>query len=209
VRGDGNLRHNSGLTGQLSWLDLVAILLAAATVLWMALRRKAFVLDVPRKRLLLLALAGVLTTFAVASLTWEGIPHATRSLCAWPFVALFTGAVLSAAIENQPEERGRFARAFVVAIAAGFSLFLAATYFGSYAFLSAHSFDSTVKTEAERGRRSADWHRLEWLATLHPKPSMRYYFMHYRGLSCEGSGQLLQQAEATTSAGSAGSPSQK
>ena len=30
-----------------------------------------------------------------AALTWEGIPHALRSIGAWPFVVLFSGAVLA------------------------------------------------------------------------------------------------------------------
>ena len=41
-----------------------------------------------------LRLAWFLATLP-AALTWEGIPHALRSIGAWPCVVLFTGAVLA------------------------------------------------------------------------------------------------------------------
>jgi 4-amino-4-deoxy-L-arabinose transferase-like glycosyltransferase len=75
VRGDANLRHNTGAGGMLLWGMLPALLAGG----WWCLKRWRE----PRAQLLLL---GLLVAPVPAALTVEGTPHALRSATMLPFV---------------------------------------------------------------------------------------------------------------------------
>jgi len=108
VHGDPSLRHSPQIAGELSPLDLLALLLALGAILFVLVRlvRGRVPITVapggglsPSSRWLLatalLSLLGAFFGLVPAALTYEALPHAMRSIGAWPFVALFTGAVLA------------------------------------------------------------------------------------------------------------------
>ena len=100
-RGDANPRHSVQVMGQLGLLDDFA-LLAGAALLFLALRGKRTTTtegSTPwsTKRLLALAAAGIFSGIATSALTWEGSPHALRSIGCWPFYSLLGGTVLTLA----------------------------------------------------------------------------------------------------------------
>src|SRR5690606_23272603 len=108
--GDRNLRHSTQHFGELSLLDDLVL---AAGLLWgirAAFRgatarpqspspkltsEKALESRAQRIRLIGLGVVGVFLGVVPAALCWSGVPHALRSIGAWPFLALATGAVLS------------------------------------------------------------------------------------------------------------------
>jgi hypothetical protein len=187
--GDANLRHGTGMFGQLSWLDLFALVAALfTTVAVMRLPRR----DEPRpqwRRGALLALWGIVTAFAVASLTWEGSPHASRSIGGWPFVSLLTASLLCHAARLS-----RMIAPAATAVAATFLVTFAAMYFGPYAKSSGPAFDSAVREEAEHAAHHATWERFESLRRTQAVPALRYYLMHYRQLSCSESARVLNRS---------------
>jgi hypothetical protein len=164
LRGDLNPRHGTQMFGILSWLDLLALtgLLAG-----------------PNRKLLALGAFGFLTALAVASLTWEGVPHALRSITGWPFVALLTGALLAAACT-----RWRVMPYLVLICAIAFSAMFLNVYFTTYRTSSAPHFDAVLREEAERARKTGNWAPLRGYGEFYPREALRYYFLHYANESC-------------------------
>jgi hypothetical protein len=112
--GDAVLRQSPHISGQLSPIDILALALVAC-ILVLAIVRilrgtiPDLQLRTPSSRtsrwMLAMALAiGVCWLFALvpSALTFDGLPHAIRSLGAWPFIALFTGAILALAWSRLP-----------------------------------------------------------------------------------------------------------
>jgi hypothetical protein len=112
--GDAVLRQSPHISGQLSPIDILALAIVAF-VLVLAIARiirgtiPDLQLQTPSSQtsrwMLAMAVAiGVCWLFALvpAALTFDGIPHAIRSLSAWPFIALFTGAILAIAWSRLP-----------------------------------------------------------------------------------------------------------
>ncbi|HXI14456.1 MAG TPA: hypothetical protein VNM92_17700 [Thermoanaerobaculia bacterium] len=179
THGDQNLRHGTGMFGVFSWVDGLAIVVAMTLLLT---RRISLRPASSEGRLALLALSGFLSGIAVSSLTWEGIPHALRSIGSWPFLSLLTGVVLwrGAAIS-------RALPYITIGIALAFSVAFANVYFRTYGPASAGSFDAVVKEAAEASLSSGDEKGLDGYGAFYPKQAMRYYLMHYRGLTCSES----------------------
>lgn len=167
LRGDLNPRHGTQAFGILSWLDLLALVAGV----WF-LRRQQWQPAV-------FAAVGWLGALAVASLTWEGIPHALRSLTGWPFLALLTGTLLAAACE-----RWRVAPYLVLACALAFPAAFLNVYFTTYRTASAPHFDAVLREEAERAQSTGNWAPLRGYADFYPREALRYYFVHYAGMSC-------------------------
>lgn len=95
IKGDANLRHSLPWFGMLSWLDAFAVLIASYFLLRdLTSKTKITYLEPTQTRLLLIAYLGIVASIIPAALTNEGIPHALRSIAAWPFFALFTGTIL-------------------------------------------------------------------------------------------------------------------
>ena len=163
-RGDLNPRHGTQLFGILSWLDVLAILVGV----WLLKR--------VHRTSLTIAVAGWLGALIVASLSWEGVPHALRSITGWPFLALLTGTLLAAACA-----RWRIAPYVVLVCAIVFAGTFLKTYFTTYRTASAPFFDAVLRQEAEEG----DWEALRGYWAFYPKPALRYYFLHYGGLPCD------------------------
>jgi hypothetical protein len=75
----------------------------------------------------LCAILGGFFAVVPSALTWEGVPTALRSIGAWPFVALFSGAVLAMAWS-----RLRGVPALLAIVALGHTLLFLPAYFHAY-----------------------------------------------------------------------------
>ncbi|MDR2013718.1 MAG: glycosyltransferase family 39 protein [Rhodanobacter sp.] len=101
VTGDRNLRHSTRHFGILSWVQFVALIWG---LIWafidmtrIGLRRRAIFwtrLSAGEQTLLVLGVIGTLLGIAPAAMTWEGIPHALRSIGAWPFLCILAGVTI-------------------------------------------------------------------------------------------------------------------
>lgn len=110
LTGDSNLRHGSGFGGLLGPVEWTLVLLTLLLTPRFFLRRECWLL-------LGLVLAGLLG----AALTWEGLPHALRSLGAFGPWLLWLGLALSAQMRVLAQmERARVtALLLLVAVLAG------------------------------------------------------------------------------------------
>ena len=171
LRGDANPRHGTQRFGILSWLDLLAIVGIARA------NRKA----------LLLGGLGFVLALAVASLSWEGVPHALRSLSGWPFLALLTGAVLAGACA-----RWRVAPYIVLICAIAFSATFLNVYFTTARTDAAPHFDAVLREEAEKAEVTGNWEPLRGYRAFYPREALRYYFLHYARQSCAESAASLK-----------------
>jgi len=140
IDGDASLRHNPHLTGQLSPLDILAL----AFVLWMVVlwvarlvrgaspmpKVPGLILEPSSRWLVAIAALSILfglIGLAPSALTYEAVPHAMRAIGAWPFVALFTGAVLTLAWAHR-----RWIPALLTGVAIAYSLYFLPAYFHAY-----------------------------------------------------------------------------
>ena len=140
VRGDANWRHSPQISGHLSPVDTLALALVCGTVahlLWGLIRGRSplpkvtdgFLSDSSRW-LMAIALCAILGGFFAvvpSALTWEGVPTALRSIGAWPFVALFSGAVLAMAWSKLPG-----VPALLAVVALVYTLLFLPAYFHAY-----------------------------------------------------------------------------
>lgn len=93
--GDQNLRHSIQTFGMLSWVDGIALIASGCICLKNFFGATKIQLSSKTKKLFYISLIGILIGITPAALTNEGLPHALRSLAAWPFFALLTGVFLS------------------------------------------------------------------------------------------------------------------
>jgi len=203
--GDPNLRHSTHLVGQLSPIDILAVGLAVAGGGWIALLayrqmsgRTAS--DWPRlderERVLVMAalssmVAGMFATFP-AALTWEGLPHALRSIGAWPFVALFSGAVLAIGWT-----RLRWLPAVTAGLALVYTGYFLPGYFRVYGRVDSGVFfrDLSEAVDAAKQRQPprSVLRVLRPFARRYGPEVLRYYLMHDGGLGCEESLKAYEQ----------------
>jgi hypothetical protein len=203
--GDGNPRHSAQIVGQLSPVDDLALVLAVVAVVGLAIRTARQIggevppvwprLSRPWKYLAAIAALSVAGGFFAtlpAALTWEGIPHALRSIGGWPCVVLFTGAVLAAGWQAR-----RWVPVVTVVVALVYSAFYLPGYFRFYETIHPDVFHRDI-TEAISAGAAAKPPRTaaESLRPLFPRYGdevLRYFVMHYDHLGCQASGDLLQR----------------
>lgn len=208
--GDPNARHSAHIVGQLSPLDIFALAICLGTVAWLArMAGRQMTQDTappwPRlgcyeQMLVIVALYCVLAgLFAAlpAALTWDGVPHALRSIGDWPFVVLFTGASLALAWP-----RLTWLPAAAAAVAIVYTAAFLPLYFKIYQQASVHVFHRDI-TEALDAARAEIPPRPP-LATLRPFAKryddyvMRYFLMHDARLSCRESLEIFREMEKST-----------
>jgi hypothetical protein len=210
IDGDGSLRHNPHLSGQLSPVDALALLF----VLWMVIhfitrlvRGRTPLPDVPglilsptTRWLMAIALCALVCGFfglASSALTFEAIPHAMRSIGAWPFIALFTGAVLTLAWTHR-----NWVPPTLAAVALVHTLYYLPAYFHAYDKAPNHWFmrdmtDVLVKEHLENPAKSAKDIILDHLAYAYSYDEVpRYYLMTEAKLSCDGAIAALRAYRA-------------
>jgi hypothetical protein len=105
VSGDVNIRHSTRQFGVMSWLQFLAFVWGLLWVLIdgvrVALKKPATFwskLSPSEQTLLWLGIVGTFLGIAPAAATWEGVPHAIRSIGAWPFLCILCGVVIERAI---------------------------------------------------------------------------------------------------------------
>ncbi len=182
--GDANLRHSIQTHGVLDWLSFGGLLFGTAGAAATLLRRAGN--DAQTLRFCLLCLLGILAGLVPAALTWEGIPHALRSLGAWPFFVLLAAHGL---------EKGLFTRgARLLACAVMLILFgsFLNSYFRYYPQIAGRWFDAGV---AEHYLSTGE------LPRSYETVARAYYLMQVRSVSCENAraqlGIVVPWTEAT------------
>ena len=201
LTGDANLRHSPRLVGQLSPVDSLCALLA----LWFIVRRSVWprrlepgpptVPLAARALVVIAALAVVGAGFGTlpAALTWDSLPHSLRSIGAWPFVALFSGAVLAYAWR-----RVRGLPIVLVILAALYSGYYLPRYFAAYRDVDPDVFQRDVVAAVRAAKAKGGSAREAVLPFLsrHSDEYLRYFLMHYDGASCRESAALLRELRA-------------
>lgn len=156
--GDNNLRHTIGFGGVIGPVGVTLFVLACALVP-----------DFVRSRESLLLAGLFIAGLLAASLTWEGLPHALRSLGAVGPLLLWSALAVAALVQSRPPAllKGVVGVLVVVALLAGARFGYA--YFGTYADRS---------TDWFRGRVApAYWSPEFWLAK-------KYFAMRDEGQDC-------------------------
>jgi len=176
ISGDHSLRHSTGRFGVLSWLDLMAILTFGGFLLYHRANWKTHLAEPQREKFLviiLFSLMGILFGILPAALTWESVPHSLRSIGAWPFFCLLSGAFIFFLVRIWPW----FATLSLV-VALSFSSFYLFTYFSHYPKISGSWFGSYVLDRAREAQETGNWERFE--ASVKDSPlSAEYFRRHY------------------------------
>jgi 4-amino-4-deoxy-L-arabinose transferase-like glycosyltransferase len=167
--GDANLRHSTQYFGELGWLEILAVGCAVALFIEAKFRVSEGVA---------LMIWCAATGFLPAALTWQGLPHALRSLSVWPFVAILSGCALAAFAEK---------RAWLTPVAAivsiAFCVFFLRVYFVEYPVAAAEYFDADHQRFAENSRNSGDW--TKYFEAGRQLPGLSFYYpMQYGGMNC-------------------------
>ncbi|MBU3584102.1 hypothetical protein ICN41_08905 [Polynucleobacter sp. 15G-AUS-farblos] len=144
--GDINLRHSSHFSGMLSWYDALGILGALAIPLVSIAKLNNGNLTDSQKYLFKIALVGILAGMIPAALTRDGIPHALRSITAWPFFALLVGISINYWLNVFKSKKIEWA---VFGTAAIFCLFYLIHYFEYYPKLAEKAFELQPRAERE------------------------------------------------------------
>jgi hypothetical protein len=203
--GDPNLRHSTQLVGQLSPVDMLAVLLAAVGFCWVVvlgfreMSRPGNThwprLDRVEQMLVVVAFCsalGVVCATFPAALTWEGLPHALRSIGAWPFVALFSGAVLALAQKRLPS-----VPALTAVVALAYSGYFLPQYFRVYRNADPGIFHRDISEAliaAKQAQRPVPVLRvLRPFTKRYGQEVLRYYLMHDAGLKCQESLATYEQ----------------
>jgi len=197
--GDPNLRHSAHIVGELSPLDILAVCLAVAgltRVAWLGFRQMTQ-RELPRwPRIdrrdqmligvaLLSMVAGMFATLP-AALTWEGLPHALRTIGAWPFVALFSGAVLSIGWS-----RLRWLPSVAAIVAVAYTGYFLPEYFRIYKNVDSSIFYRELSEAVAARKRAASptsvRHALQPFARSYDPHVIQYFLMHDGGMKCQES----------------------
>jgi 4-amino-4-deoxy-L-arabinose transferase-like glycosyltransferase len=178
--GDPNIRHSTQVMGELGWLDILAVGCFCAAVGLVVIRtlRRLPPPSIAHPHAWALAgcaiVAGGFATLP-AALCWEGLPHALRSIGAWPAVAAFTGAVLSSLWA-----RWRAVPIAAVVLALGQTAHFVPYFFRAYPKASYEAWAGPLRDAAE----SRDPTRFANVARAYDPLEYRYYLMHAFGDSC-------------------------
>jgi 4-amino-4-deoxy-L-arabinose transferase-like glycosyltransferase len=187
--GDPNIRHSTQVMGQLGWLDILALVCFGVTIgvaVFRTFASRASVDQSPSRCWLVAGCAIFAGGFATipAALCWEGLPHAFRSMAAWPAVALFTGAALSGVWSRWPLVRV-VAAALVLAQTAHFVPY----YFSVYPKKSHQDWAGHLREAAE----SRDPARFAEVVRPVEELGFRYLLVRYFGDTCASSREHAQR----------------
>jgi hypothetical protein len=206
IDGDASLRHNPHLTGQLSPLDMLALALVVWTGIFFVarlVRGRSPLPGVPGQILSpssrwLVAIAMIALLFglmglAASALTFDAIPHAMRAIGAWPFVALFTGAVLALGWTHR-----RWMPPVLTVVAVVYTAYFLPAYFHAYDKAVNHWFmremtDVLAKESHENPPKTAANTISEHLFYSYSYDEVpRYYLMTEAHMKCEEAAEALR-----------------
>lgn len=209
--GDAVLRHSPHISGQLSLLDIAALALTA-TVLVSVIARllrgqashpaaPAAPLSRPTRWMATIALIATtcwLAALVPSALTYDGIPHAIRTLAAWPFIALVTGAVLSLAWSRLP-----WMPAALAALTLIHTAHYLPSYFRAYDGAANHWFMRDMTDVIEKERREQPGKTVPQIVSDHFAYSYYYdevpwyYLMSEGHLGCKEAGDKVHEWRKT------------
>jgi 4-amino-4-deoxy-L-arabinose transferase-like glycosyltransferase len=198
VRGDANLRHSSRFVGELGWLDDLALVAGVGMGLVALVRRRGGPDREPGEgpgrhpgpRIAIpLALCGIVTGVVPSAMTWEGLPHALRSIGAWPFVSILSGTLLFMLVRRRPRSV-----LLVLVVSVVFAAAFGHHYLTRYPAKARRRFDSMIKADALEARATGDWDRFLDKRGGYGGVSLRYYLIHYGGDTCSSSRERLRRA---------------
>lgn len=164
--GDNNLRHSTGSFGILSWPEI--LILFSGLLLWV-IKRKWNAVAV-------FLVLGLLAGVSPAALTWEGVPHALRSIGAWPFYALLAGFIYS--------KLNTKIIYVIVPLSVIFVSCFYFYYFTQYAKISYIWFDGSIKQAALSSQAKKDFSLFKAATSQYADAAARYYVMTYDHKSC-------------------------
>ncbi|HEV8132565.1 MAG TPA: glycosyltransferase family 39 protein [Acidobacteriota bacterium] len=204
VTGDLNVRHSTQFFGELGWIDVLALaagmLLLGRSASHRILMKNSSNFGSSASSILLVSVCGVLFGIAPAALTWEGLPHALRSLGAWPFLSLFTGLLLWQACLLWKD--------FILILSAAAVVYASVffyVYFTYYPKIAGPWFHSHVKQAALSAAKDGDWDEfLDAVGDKYEDVWIRYYLIQYGKKTCLSSSEKLKalhQARGETSNG--------
>lgn len=198
LTGDKNVRHSTQYFGVFGLLDDLALLAVAGYALKRLFAHAteakeqvvAVLCSARETRLAAFAVAGFMLGVLPAALCWSGVPHALRSIGAYPFLALATGVVLNAFARSSQ----RFA-SVTIAVAMIHAVVFAHVFFVRYPELPGvrNWFEGTVHDvmldpKFDPSKRGA-------FIRANPE-AYRYYSIAYRGETCASSDALFKQYTA-------------
>jgi 4-amino-4-deoxy-L-arabinose transferase-like glycosyltransferase len=196
--GDQNLRHSTQYFGELGLLDAFALTMGLAVIA--AVVRERIDPNYPGPpdlrsgagpgartlaRYFGLAGVGILAGILPAALTWEAIPHALRSIGAWPFFSLLGGGLLVVAETRWPAVRPAGCAAAV--LHASLMVFV---YFGLYPSLAEGAFSSSLH-DSFAGRSALSFGDKASLISREQPEGIRYYLIRSRKYDCTSSWQAV------------------
>ncbi len=187
--GDSNYVYGTGAFGQLSWLDIVALIGALGLlVVFLINRCRGRAVDTKESSFVLLMVAGILLAVIPSALTWAGIPHSLRTVHMWPLISLLTGYVF-----------WKISKHFVIASFIGiivsliFCHYYLDYYFTVYPKRAYFNFNGYTKDQVLRAKSIGDW--LVFIQTYQNQNfHLRYYLMNYsQGQSCSSTQRLWKK----------------
>jgi hypothetical protein len=181
VSGDPSLINSTQRAGILGWGEIAGLACLLAALL---LKQRGGPSENPVRRakpLLLLCGLGIVAGVVPSALTNYELPHAYRSIGAWPFYILASGLGLLFIAE-----RWKQVLPGVLAVVVLFSAVFLKDYFGGYAQRSRGMFSPISHDMALAARTEEDWRRF-MLVHVNQDYHFQYYLMQYAGDSCFGS----------------------
>lgn len=169
-----NVRHSPQISGELSWLDILAFLALPLLLIKKQLK------EIP---LILFFLFGIVAGITPAALTWDSLPHALRSLAAFPFFSLLAGYLLWKLYLLFPKTIYP-----VVIVALTFFIYFNYRYYKEYPVTGHPWFDSDIKEAAVRSQETGDWRIFAYdlkSRGYFVDHCVRYFLMRYKGVPCQ------------------------
>lgn len=164
ISGDKNLRHSTGAFGILSWVEVLILLYSFPALLITKCKKQWTWLGA--------ALAGTILGILPAALTWEGVPHALRSIASIPFFCIFFGILAAITIK---ELRG--VKWIYLATIITYTVFFMSYYFFKYPEVSQQWFDIGITNAAQTGLRENKWEAYEQATQGYPIFAKKYHEM--------------------------------
>jgi hypothetical protein len=194
--GDENLRHSPHLVGQLSPVDALALGAVAvwlALVVTRALRSPSTVSLSSYQRRLLCCMAAGVAGFVFgavpAALTWDGEPHALRSIASWPWAVLAGGAAVAFWISKH----ARYVLPALVVGCSLYTLYYVPSYFRVFQGMPDDPFRRDVREAVDtRGDKPILSVVRPWLDAYGGEEELRYYLIRWGGYSCHSSDEALR-----------------
>jgi hypothetical protein len=202
--GDAGLRHSPHISGQLSPIDMLALAVVASVVILATVRtirgtrqglHPSISLSETTRWMLAIALAaGLCWLFGLvpSALTFDAIPHAIRSLAAWPFIALFTGAILAIAWS-----RLRWFAPVLALLALAYTIYYFPAYFRAYDGAASYWFMRDMTDIIAKERREQPGKTIPQIVSDHFGYSYYYdeipwfYLMSEGHLGCAEAGDMV------------------